>query len=103
MKTKVLLVLALLSSITCLALPQSSASSAGVSFELVASRGYAYEGSSTNYYIVEGVVRNTGTQNATNIYVRVRIYWSGGTLKGESTDGTYLAILEVWPKSAIGS
>lgn len=64
------------------------ADATGVSFQVLQSRGRPYESTtdpSYNSYIVEGIVKNTGTSNATNVYVRLRIYWSDGTFKGEST------------------
>jgi hypothetical protein len=62
-------------------------------FEVVDSYGYGYEGSSNNYYIVRGIVKNTGTTNTKNIFVRAQIFWTGGTKRGEASYQTDIEIL----------
>jgi YD repeat-containing protein len=44
--------------------------------------------------VVEGIVRNDGNVNMSNVYVRVRIYWSSGTLRGETTARVDMLILQ---------
>ena len=68
-----------------------------VSLEIVQSRGYSYEdpnNPSYNGYVIEGIVKNTGLTNVSNVNVRARIYWSSGTLRGEATGPTFLNILQ---------
>jgi len=78
-------------------LPVPRPASADVSFEVVQSYGYPREDVDDpewSRYCVRGIVRNTGTSNATNIYARLRIYWyQGGPLRGEGTYEIDLPIL----------
>lgn len=74
-------------------LPRVNAQSEYLSFQVMQSRGYPREGSQYNYYVVEGIVKNTGNSNANNVYARVRVYWTGGTLRGEHTERVDLGIL----------
>lgn len=84
---------AVLALAVCLSVLPAGAQSEQVSFQVMQSRGYGYEGTSYSYYIVEGILKNTGTQNAENIYVRARIYWTGGVLQGEDTSQSDVKIL----------
>lgn len=62
------------------------------SFEIVVSEGHV--SSISGFYTVNGVIRNTGTANVTNVYVRARLYWTGGSLRAEGTNLTDLKILK---------
>ena len=78
-------------------LPAPQPARADVSFEVVQSYGYPSEDIDDpewSRYCVRGIVRNMGTSNATNIYVRLRIYWyQGGPLRGEAAYEIDLPIL----------
>ena len=77
-------------------LPAPQPVRADMSFEIVQSYGYPIEeGQWTSArYVVRGIVRNTGTSNASHVTIRLRIYWyEGGTEKGQSSKEAFLPIL----------
>lgn len=74
-------------------IPRAAIAEPSVSFEIVNSRGYGYEGSSNNYYIIEGILKNTGTTNVENIYVRGKIFWESGTERGTDESNADMEIL----------
>lgn len=78
-----------------LAYPQTTSSSVVIS--VIASYGKPYISSTNpdlNRYDVNGILRNDGSTNVNNIYVRVRIYWyQGGAVQGETTQIAEIPIL----------
>lgn len=82
--------------------PTRTLANSEVSLEVVQSRGFPDE--SEDYYIVKGILKNTGARNATNIYVKAEIFWDTGIKRGEATRQADINILrpgetspfEVW-------
>jgi hypothetical protein len=95
MKKAIVFLLVLTSVGLHLVYPQTVSSSVVIS--VIASCGKPYYSSINpeyNTYDVHGIVRNDGDKNATNIYVRVRIYWyQGGAVQGETTRLVEIPIL----------
>lgn len=85
-----------------LCFPSLPESRSGVSFEVLQSKGYVYETSTDDYYIVKGILRNTGTRSATSIWIRARIYWASGNLMGENIGMASLSILRPGETSPFG-
>ncbi|MFN8473766.1 MAG: FxLYD domain-containing protein [Anaerolineae bacterium] len=81
------------------------------SFTVVATRHREATLGSDTYYVVEGVIQNTGTRNVTDVYVRARLYFAGDNLRAESTDRSDLRIMKpgetssfsVWVKYPVPS
>lgn len=72
---------------------ETSPEQLSTSFQILASRGREYIIGTSSYYLVEGIIKNTGNTNVKDIYVRARAYWSTGSLRAEATRLTDLKIL----------
>ena len=73
--------------------PSLPGSRSDVSFEVLQSKGYVYHMSNGDYYTVKGILRNAGTSNATNIWLRARMYSASGNLMCENTEMASVSIL----------
>ena len=92
--TLVCLSLCIVAMLTLLPAPQPAR--ADVSFEVVQSYGYPIEEDqwTSARYAVRGIVRNTGTSNASHVTIRLKIYWyEGGAEKGQGSREAFLPIL----------
>jgi len=73
----------------------------GVSFTVLKSRGFEQKIGDHWYYCAEGVLTNTGTSNAKDIRIRLRIY-VGTSMVGESSERADVPILRPGETSSFG-